>query len=435
MMQGSSRAGDSEMERVSTLANGLRVASSLQPHAETISVGIWVNIGARHESETMNGVTHLLEHMLFKGTKRRSAQQIAEEIESVGGHINAYTGYEQTAYYCRILYEDLPLALDILSDIIQNSQINPEELERERAVVLQEIGQSIDTPDDIIFDHFQATAYPGQSIGRAILGTSETVSALSRDALQAHISAHYTAPHMVLCAAGRIEHESLTALVADFLGDLPKTTFQNPSQACYKGGWYRQEKELEQVHFLLGFESVGYCHPDFYTYAVLSTILGGGMSSRLFQEIRERRGLVYALHSFNSSFSDSGLFGIYAGTGGEGIAELVPCLCEELRRALDHISEAEIARARAQIRAGLRMTRESVSGRCEQLAQQIQIHGRPIPMAELLDQVDNVTAPTLYTVLEKMLTSSPNMAAIGPLAQLPPSESVISWLAGETKIL
>lgn len=416
--------------RVTTLPSGLRVASDAMPAVDSVSVGAWVDVGARTEAAEVNGITHLVEHMLFKGTRRRSAQAIAEQIEDVGGQINAYTSREQTAYFCKVLQEDLGLAVDILADILQHSIFDPTELAREQAVVLQEIGQAHDTPDDIVFDHFQATAFPGQPVGRPVLGTPATVEALSRDRLLGHVGHHYTAPRMVIAAAGRLDHDRLVELAATTFADLPAGAPLTQDTARYVGGDYREDRDLEQVHYVLGFEGVGYRSDDFYTHSVLSMLLGGGMSSRLFQEIRERRGLVYSLYSFSSAFCDVGLFGIYAGTGEDGIAELVPVLCDELLKAADTVSDDEVDRARAQMRAGVRMAQESTGSRCEQLAQQLQVYGRPQPPAEVLDRLDAVTRRGVQAACADLLASPPTMAAVGPLGRLPPLTVVSDRLAG-----
>ena len=376
--------------RVSHLANGLTVASDTMETVETVSLGAWVGVGTRHEPAEINGVAHLLEHMAFKGTERRSARDIAEEIEAVGGHLNAYTSRESTAYYAKILAEDAPLAVDIIADILQHPTFDEEELVRERAVVLQEIGQALDTPDDSIFDRFQETAYPGQAIGRPVLGTSEIVAGIDRSTLQGYMKRHYGTDSMVLAAAGKIEHERFLALVGEAFDSLVCDATGKPEPASYRGGDYREGRELEQVHVLLGFESVGYLDKDYYTTSVLSTLFGGGMSSRLFQEVRERRGLVYSIYSFHSSYRDGGLFGIYAGTGEDEVEELIPVVCDELSKLSAQVGEVEVARARTQLKASLLMSLEHSGARCEQLAQQILIYGRPLTVEEIVGRIEAV---------------------------------------------
>ncbi|MBV8507286.1 MAG: insulinase family protein, partial [Alphaproteobacteria bacterium] len=363
--------------RVSRLANELRVATDTIQTVDTVSLGIWVDVGTRHEPAAVNGAAHFLEHMAFKGTERRSARDIAEEIEAVGGHLNAYTSRESTAYYAKVLKEDVPLALDMLADILQNSTFDPDELERERTVILQEIGQANDTPDDIIFDHFQECAYPEQAMGRPVLGRPEIIRSLARDAVVAYLRDHYGAQRMVLAAAGNIEHERLVDLADTLLSALPAERAVSTEPARYAGGDRRENRDLEQLHLVLGFPGVTLGDPDYYAASVLSTAFGGGMSSRLFQEIREKRGLVYAIHSFVHGYRDGGLFGIYAGTGEDEAAELVPALCDEALKLQDGFTEVELKRAKAQMKAGLLMSLESTSARCEQLAQHLLIYGTP----------------------------------------------------------
>ena len=405
--------------RITTLENGLRVISEDMPHLETAAVGVWVDAGARNETRTANGISHLLEHMAFKGTKRRSAQAIAEEIENVGGHINAYTSREQTAYFARVLKDDVALAVDIIADILQFSTFDAEELAREQAVVIQEIGQTRDTPDDVVFDNFQEKAFPDQPVGRSILGTPEGVSGFGREDLVTYMSEHYCGARMVLSAAGRVDHDTLVAQAEDVFSELPAAGNSPREPARYQGGETREERELEQVHFLAGFGGVSYDDPDYYVSQVFSAILGGGMSSRLFQEIREKRGLCYAIYSFVSSYVDGGLFGIYAGTGEADVPELIPAICGESLKMVDRIDEDEVARARAQLKAGLMMSLESPSSRCEQFARQLLIYGRTLTVSEIIEKVEAVDSAALRRFAERILGgSAPTVAAIGPIGSL-----------------
>ncbi len=384
-------------------------------HLQSASVGIWVDAGARHESEEMHGIAHLLEHMAFKGTARRGAREIAEEIEAVGGHLNAYTGREHTAYYARVLKADVPLAIDILADILQHSVFDPKELERERQVVIQEIGQAFDTPDDIVFDHLQETAFPGQPIGRPILGTAAGIQAMPRENLARFMATNYHAPRMVLVAAGGVTHEAILALAEEHLADLGGDGGQAMPGARFQGGEFREDRDLEQVHFTLALPGLTYRHEDFYAYQVTATVLGGGMSSRLFQEVREERGLCYSVFAFASSFVDDGLFGVYAGTGAEEVGELVPVICEEIGKLGRDATEVEIARARAQLKAGILMSLESSGARAEQLARQMLIHGRPLPVEELVAKVDAVDAEDVRRVARRLAAGVPVIAALGPI--------------------
>src|SRR6516164_4259651 len=404
--------------QLSTLANGLRVATDRIDTVDTVSLGIWVDVGTRHEQADINGVAHFLEHMAFKGTDRRNALGIAEEIEAVGGHLNAYTSRESTAYYAKVLKEDVPLALDILSDILQNSTFQPEEIERERAVILQEIGQANDTPDDIVFDHFQECAYPDQAMGRPVLGSPEIIRKIERETVIGYLRKHYGAQRMVLAAAGHVDHDRLAELADNLLGGLPAERPATTEPAYYAGGDRREQRDLEQLHLVLGFPGVVLGDPDYYAASVLSTALGGGMSSRLFQEIREKRGLVYAIHSFVHGYRDAGLFGIYAGTGEEEAAELVPALCEEAVKLQDGLTAIELRRAKTQMKAGLLMSLESTSARCEQLAQHLLIHGTPFDPPEIVRRIEAVDDAAIRRVVARWRSAPPTVAALGPLSRL-----------------
>lgn len=404
---------------VSTLPNGLRVATDTMPHVETVSVGVWVDAGTRDETSEINGVSHLLEHMAFKGTERRSARAIAEEIEAVGGHLNAYTGRESTAYYAKVLKEDLGLAVDILADILQHSRFDEDELARERDVVLQEIGQANDTPDDIIFDHFQETAYPDQPLGRPVLGRPEVVANVTRAALTGYMGTSYRGGRMVLAAAGSLAHEELVALAMQSFAGLGNGAAPARTAASYTGGDFREVRELEQVHLVLGFPGIPNGDPDFYAANLFSTIYGGGMSSRLFQEVRENRGLVYSIYSFVSSYRDGGLVGVYAGTGAERLDELVAVVGAELRGLADTADADEIARGRAQMKASLLMARESTGARLEQLANQLLIYGRPLLVEEITERIEALDRDALARVAARLASGPLTMAALGPIGKLP----------------
>jgi predicted Zn-dependent peptidase len=403
---------------ITTLENGFRIASDRMDSVETVSLGIWVGIGTRHEEAAENGVSHLLEHMAFKGTTRRSARDIAVEIENVGGVLNAYTGREQTAYYAKVLGEDVELAIDLIADILQHSTFDAEELERERGVIIQEIGQAEDTPDDIVFDHFQETAFPAQSMGRPVLGKAEIIAELKADAIAGYMRSRYRPGNMVLSAAGRIEHERLVEMAVKAFDHLPPGGNADTDPARYAGGELRLGRELEQAHIVIGFEGIGIHDPDYYASAVLSQVFGGGMSSRLFQEVREKRGLVYGIHSFASAWSDAGLFGIYAGTGEKEAAELMPIVCDELLKLPHDISGEEVRRAAAQLKAGILMSREKTSARCEQLAAQILIHGRFIPPSEIVAKVDAVSQADLARVAKRLIASRPTLTTMGPVGNV-----------------
>lgn len=411
--------------RMTTLANGLRIVSAAMSHLESAAIGVWVNSGARHEAPQMHGISHLLEHMAFKGTKRRSALQIAEEIEAVGGHLNAYTSRENTAYFVRVLKNDVPLALDLLADILQESLFDAVELEREQDVVVQEIGQAMDTPDDLVFDQLQETAYPGQAIGRSILGTPESVGALTPEILRGHMARNYRAQEMVLSAAGAVDHDALVALANEKFGGLGQSLHRDAMPAEFHGGDTREIKDLEQVHLVMAMEGVTYDDPDFFASQVFATILGGGMSSRLFQEVREKRGLCYSIYAFSSSYADTGMAGIYAGTGADRLGELVPVISHELQNLAGSVRMDEVARARAQLKAGLLMGLESPSALCEQMARHLLVHNRLLPSEELVEKIDSVDITAIQRYADRIL-NKPKLAvsALGPIAQLESSSKI-----------
>jgi predicted Zn-dependent peptidase len=414
--------------QVTTLPNGLRVVSEEMPRVETVSVGAWVAVGARHEPAEVSGISHLLEHMAFKGTRRRSARQIAEEIEAVGGYINAWTSREATAYYAKVLKEDLALAVDLIADITQEPAFDEDELAREREVILQEIGQAQDTPDDMVFEHFQAVAFPDQPLGRSVLGAREVVSAMSRDALVSYLHGNYHAGRIVLAAAGAVDHDKLVALAKTAFGSLPSGELEDPAAGAYRGGDYRESRDLEQVHLVLGLPGVSLTDDDFYPLSVYSTILGGGMSSRLFQEVREKRGLVYSVYSFTSAYTDTGLFGIYAGTGSGQVAELMPVIFGELHDLARAVDESELARAKAQIKSGIVMSLESTSARIEQLAHQMHTYGRVLEVQEVVEKVEAVTSSEVCRVGGRLLDGSLTTAAVGPVGTLPAADALAGYL-------
>ena len=404
--------------RETVLPSGLRVVTDPMDTVETVSIGVWVDAGTRHEPAPINGVSHMLEHMAFKGTQRRSAQDIAEEMDNVGGHLNAYTARDHTAYYAKILKDDTALAVDVISDILLHSAMDPVELEREQGVVIQEIGQSLDTPDDVVFDHFQSTAFPDQPLGRPVLGTEELVRAMDRNTILDYMRGQYSASSMVLSAAGKIDHDAVVDLALAAFGDLPDFARPKPQAALYQGGDFRESRDIEQVNLLVGFNGVAYEDPDYYAAQVLSTVLGGGMSSRLFQEIREKRGLVYSIYSFASSYEDSGVFGVFAGCGEDDVIELLPVMCDQILDVTATVTEIEVNRAKAQLKASILMGLESTSSRCEVLARQIAIHGRFVPVAEMVAKVEAITPADVARVAARCFATVPTVTALGPISKI-----------------
>jgi predicted Zn-dependent peptidase len=416
------------MIKITTLENGLRVVTQNMPSLETVSMGIWNFVGGRDELENINGVAHLLEHMAFKGTATKSALQIAETIEDVGGDINAYTSKEITAYYVKLIAEDLPLGIDILTDILQNSSFAEDELNRERGVILQEIGMYLDTPDDMIFDYWQEKAYPNQPMGRSILGKTDIIKNITRHQVKDFMMSHYNPNKMIVSAAGKINHDEFVEQIAKACVNLPMGTISNRKPSKYVSGEYREQKDLEQIHLLLGFEGINYHDEDYYSLLVYSSLLGGGMSSRLFQEIREKRGLVYGISSFSSSYTDTGMFGIYAGTGETQIDELIPVLCDELNNSPNSISEKEINRGKAQLKASLMMGRESAFRRCESAARQLLVFNNVIDPLETVKLIDSVSKQSVENIAKKIVGGPITISSIGPIKRLETLDKIQSRL-------
>jgi predicted Zn-dependent peptidase len=415
--------------RSTTLDNGMIVLTDDMPHLESASLGIWVKAGSRSETKAEHGISHMLEHMAFKGTKTRNAREIAEAIENVGGDLNAATSVEHTGYFARVLKEDVGLAADILSDILQNSMLDQDELDREQQVIVQEIGAARDNPDDHVFDLFQSAAYPDQPIGRTILGTVDSVKSFGPESIRSYMDRNYVGDQMVLCAAGNVDHESLVDIANDRFHDLRRSGAPEPQKASYQGGEERLLSDHEQAHIVLGFEGRAYNSDGFYAAQILASILGGGMSSRLFQEVREKRGLCYSVYAFHWAFADSGIFGVAASTGEEEVADLMPVVVEELRRATETISDEEVIRVRNQIRAGLLMSLESPSSRAGQLARQQILWGRTIPLAETVERINRITADRVKQVAKQIFSSGEvSLAGIGPVAHLPDFRSLSAEL-------
>ena len=414
------------------LKSGLTVVTENMPHLESVALGVWIKSGSRDETTEEHGIAHLLEHMAFKGTARRSARDIAEQIENVGGEVNAATSTETTSYYARILKDDVPLAVDILADILTESSFDHEELEREQQVILQEIGAANDTPDDVVFDKFAETAFAGQTIGRPILGTPETVLSFKPDQIRAYLARNYTTDRMFVVGAGAIDHDAFVRQAEERFAGLPEvaTGSQASQPARYIGGEVREDRDLMDAQVLLGFEGKAYHARDFYCSQILANILGGGMSSRLFQEVREHRGLCYSVYAFHWGFSDTGIFGIHAATGGENLPELMPVIIDELRKSSMQIDQQEIDRARAQIRAQLLMGQESPAARAGQIARQMMLYGRPIPNEELMERLQGITIERLKDLAGRLFFDTvPTLSAIGPVDKLAPMNDILGALS------
>jgi predicted Zn-dependent peptidase len=403
---------------VTTLPSGLRIVTDRMENLETVSLGVWVAAGSRHERPRERGLSHLLEHMAFKGTRRRSARDIADEIESAGGDLNAATSVEQTAYYAHVLAADTGLALDILADILTESTFDTQELEREKGVIIQEISAVEDTPDDLVFDLFNAAAFPEQPIGSPILGTPEHVRAFDRSMISAYLESHYRSGATTIGAAGAVDHAAIVDAAAERFATLPGHAAASVVAARYIGGEKRSKRKLEQAHVVIGFKGLAYSDPAHYALSAFANAVGGGMSSRLFQEVREKRGLAYATHAFHWAYSDTGLFGFYAATGEENVAELMPVALDCVAAAVHDLSEAEIHRAKAQMKVSILTALESPMARAEQIARQMLAFGRVLSREEIVEKIDALTIGMVRDAGAAALRSAPAVAAVGPIAKV-----------------
>ncbi|WP_445942011.1 M16 family metallopeptidase [Pseudotabrizicola sp. L79] len=414
---------------ISTLPNGLRIVTENMPGLQSASIGLWVQAGGRHERPEQNGIAHFLEHMAFKGTTRRTSLQIAEEIEDVGGYINAYTSKEMTAYYARCLTADVPLALDVIADIVLNPVFDPKEIETERHVILQEIGQALDTPDDIIFDWLQEVSYPDQPFGRTILGPAERVGSFTRQDFVDFVGAHYGPDQIILSASGGVNHEAIVHQAREIFGALKPVGANTMPRAHFVGGERHVVKKLEQVHFAMSLEAPGFRDPDVYAAQVYAMAMGGGMSSRLFQKIREERGLCYSIFAQAGAYEDTGSITLYAGTSKEEISDLTQLTVDELKRAADDMSEAEVARARAQLKAGLLMGLESPSNRAERNARMLSVWGRVPDPVEAVSRIDAVSMQDVRAFAAKLVGSRSALALYGPIGKAKGLEAIRDRLA------
>jgi predicted Zn-dependent peptidase len=415
---------------VTRLPTGLTVVTDAMPHLETASLGIWVGAGSRDEAVDEHGISHLLEHMAFKGTSRRSARQIAEEVEAVGGDINAATSVETTAYYARVLRNDLPLALDVLSDILTDPTFDADELAREQNVIVQEIGACEDTPDDMVFEYLQETAFPGQPVGRSILGTPATVRAFNPKSLRAYLGRNYRGPDMVVAAAGALDHAAVVAEVERRFGAFNGPPAPVPEAAHFAGGARVERRDLEQAHIALALQGVPQRDTSLHSLQVFTNVLGGGMSSRLFQEVREQRGLCYAIYSFHAPYCDTGMFGLYAGTDAADVRELMQVVVDEIAATAETLTETEVARAKAQMKTGLLMALENSGARIEQLARQMLAYGRPIPLEEIVGKIDAVTVESARAAGRALMRRGrPALAVLGPGNGLESAAVIVESLA------
>ncbi|MDX2027285.1 MAG: pitrilysin family protein [Alphaproteobacteria bacterium] len=404
--------------QITTLDNGLRIATDTMQEAESAVIGAWVGVGTRHEPWAANGIAHLVEHMMFKGTKKRSAYGLSAAIEKNGGSMNAHTTREETAYYARVLPEDAALAIDIIADMLQNSVFQPKELDREKKVIIQEIGRDLDSPEDHAFDLMYRLAFPKQKIGRSILGSTKTISGLPRRAISDYVKRYYHAGNMVIVGAGKIQHKELVALARKHFARPPRGRKPALEKARIASGAKLAPKTIEQLHIILGFGGPSFNSRNLYAAQLLSILLGGSSTSRLFQKVREKRGLVYTVNSAHTAFMDTGLFQIYAGTDPARAGELIPVICNELRDVTRNITPGELNLAKAQSRADLLMGQENVMRRADMLGHQILAFGRPMSIEAILRKLMAVTRNDVQAMATRLFRQRPLLTALGPIDQL-----------------
>ncbi len=404
---------------LTTLPSGLRVITHAMKELETASVGVWVGAGARDERDDEHGLSHLIEHMAFKGTKRRDARAIVEEIESAGGDLNAATSAEYTTYNARLLGADAPLALDILADILTDSVFDAAELEREKGVIIQEISETLDLPDDLVFDLFNDAAFPDQPLGRTILGTPKRVGSFARRDILGYLERHYATPIAIVAAAGAVDHATIVDATQARFGALENRPTAERPAARYRGGDSRMNRKLEQTQVVIGFESVGFNHPDAYAAHVFANVVGGGMSSRLFQEVREKRGLAYSIDSFQWSYVDTGLFGFHAASAHRDAAELAAVSLDCMAQCAQDLSEAELHRAKAQMKVSLLTALESAGARADQLARQLMAFGYAPSRAEIVAKIDGLSVEQVRQAGAQALRTPPTVAAVGQARMAP----------------
>lgn len=403
------------MQNISIITNSnkLRVAVDEIPNLQTVAMGVFVKTGSRNEGLAINGISHFLEHMAFKGTKTRTAKQIAEEFESIGGYINAYTSREKTVYYVKVLKQHTEFAIQFLADILQNSTFDSQEVEKERGVILQEVAMTYDTPDDIIFDYFQEQAFPKQPLGRSILGKVKNIKTFNQQHFQNYINSQYNYQNMAIVASGSIKTTEVVNWVDKYFNQLNSNIIEKPKKPKYAGGVVKKVKKLEQVHLVLGFEGLSQNDPKFYTQQILAMILGSGMSSRLFYEIRENLGLAYSVYAFNSCYSDAGIFGIYGGTSAEKLDLFLQATKQELQKICQNITDAEMRKVQTQFLAGLAMAKESTNARMQRIGNDILDYNKIYTDQELIEEFNSNTKLDVNNLASQIFAGSPTLAVLG----------------------
>ncbi|MFZ9469752.1 MAG: M16 family metallopeptidase [Rickettsiales bacterium] len=398
-----------------TLKNGLKIGVDEMHDVETVSIGVFVHTGSRNESKEINGISHFLEHLAFEGTKKRSAKQIAEEFESIGGYINAYTSREKTVYYVKILKEYSEFAVEFLSDIIQNSIFKEEEIKKECDVILQELAMTNDTPDDIIFDYFQEVAFPKQALGAPIIGNKKNILKFQKKDFLDYINSQYNYSNMAIVASGNITLVELKKLSEKYFNNLAKNKIDKIQKGKYFGGDFYKQKKLEQIHCVIGYEGVSYRDDDYYKAQILSLILGGGMSSRLFQEIRENLGLAYSIYAFNSNYEDVGTFAIYGASDITKANKMIDAINFEVEKITKKITDKELQKVKTQFRASLKMAKESTSKRMQKIGSEILIFNKIFSDQEIIEKFEDITVKNIKDVALKVFSSKQTKVVMGEL--------------------
>jgi len=400
--------------RVHRLSNGFAIVADPMAGVETIAVGLYVDCGARHEEARTNGLAHLFEHMVFKGAGGRSAREISEAVENVGGYLNAFTSRDQTAFQARMLADDLALGVELIADLVRRPHFDEGDLGREKDVVLQELGEARDQPDDIINDHFHATAWPAQAFGRPVLGDGATIAAIGVDDLRGWTARHYRPQAMVLACSGKVDFDALVEIAEKHFGDMPQAPRPVAELATYQGGTFVEKRRLESAHILFGYQGISYFDPDYYPLMLFSQAAGEGSSSRLFQAVREDRGLAYSIGSSVSAWRDTGLLTVYLATATREAKRATDLARDILRGAAIDLTQAELDRAKAQIRATILMALESVQGRADRLGFQTLVHGAPVDAAVIVAKIDACTLDQVRAVGARMLSGHETLATVGP---------------------
>lgn len=399
--------------RLHRLTNGLTVAVEPMAEVETIAVGLYADVGSRSEPEGLSGLAHMVEHMVFKGASGRDARAIAETIEDAGGSINAWTARDHTVFHARLLAGDLALGLELIADLVRAPHLDADELEREKSVVLAELGEARDTPDDVIFDHLQKAAFPGQPLGLPVLGGEESIAAIHVEALRGWLAEQYRPSGLVIAAAGKVDEDALLKLVEARFGDMAPGARPASPDAIFTGRTHHDRRRFDQTHVAIAHPGTAYTDANVYALALYAGAAGGGMSSRLFQQLREERGLAYSVYAWTQSFAETGLLGVYCAAARAQAAEALALVRKILTETAETMDEAELARARAQARAGLLMGLESVQSRCDHLARQIQVHGRIVPVAETIEAIDAVTLAEARHAGQLALAGGAAIATVG----------------------